>query len=230
MTKDIHANHPVMLIPGVGAPLISRTGTVKAESSFGSEDDIGRSKDGAKADFVAKADHNADNLFIEDVRAYFCVFGRVALTSGLSLQIRSAIDYHYGEGLVRVRFTEYVTRFVRLASRYEEEVTGTTQFGYPSATFIDGSPSRPPQLGSGIFFNDEPAGMKELTANAHRVEAWRKTSSYKYCVMVCGVCRSLLFVFDAFFTICRISARRRRRVQFRALMWFTRCSGFDTAR
>lgn len=82
VTKDIHANHPVMLIPGVGAPLISRTGTVKAESSFGSEDDIGRSKDGAKADFVAKADHNADNLFIEDVRAYFCVFGSVGTDIG----------------------------------------------------------------------------------------------------------------------------------------------------
>lgn len=83
-----------------------------------------------------------------------------------------------------MRFAEYVTRFVRLASRYEEEVTGSTTFGYPSGAFVENL-SRPSQLGSGIVFNDDTLGMKELSANAHRIEAWRKTSSYRYCVIVC---------------------------------------------
>lgn len=87
---------------------------------------------------------------------------------------------------MRLRFTEYVFRFMRLASRYEEEVTGSTQFGYPSGLFIDGTSSRPAKLGSGIVFNDESQGFKELASNAHRIEAWRKTSSYNYCVAVCS--------------------------------------------
>lgn len=83
-----------------------------------------------------------------------------------------------------MRFTEYVTRFVRLASRYEEEVTGNTTFGYPSTPFTEAA-GRPPKLGSGIAFSDEANGWKELVLNAHRIEAWRKTNSYHYLVMVC---------------------------------------------
>jgi len=83
-----------------------------------------------------------------------------------------------------MRFTEYVIRFVRLASRYEEEVTGETRFGYTSAPFMDGTATRGPTLGSGITFGDDALGMRELTANAHRLEAWRQTKSYEYCVQV----------------------------------------------
>jgi len=84
-----------------------------------------------------------------------------------------------------VRFTEYVTRFVRLASRYEEDVTGSTKFGYPSFPFTEATSNRPPQLGSGIVFSDEATRVKELSANANRIEGWRRTNSYQYCVMVC---------------------------------------------
>ncbi|KAJ6546440.1 mesa protein [Mycena vulgaris] len=134
-----------------GMPL----GVPSIETSLGSEEDIvraGNLKEGAKVD------NNADNLFIED--------------------IKSAIEYHYGESLVRVRFAEYVLRFVRLASRYEEDMTGTTRFGYPSSAFDSRLPN--PRLGSGIVFNDESAGRKELAANSQRIEAWRKTNSYEY--------------------------------------------------
>lgn len=82
-----------------------------------------------------------------------------------------------------MRFTEYVTRFVRLASRYEEEITGATKIGFPSSLFTE-LPGRLPQLGSGIVFNDEASCFRELSANAQRIEAWRKTNSYQYCVMV----------------------------------------------
>ncbi|KAJ7807119.1 stabilization of polarity axis-domain-containing protein [Mycena olivaceomarginata] len=60
---------------------------------------------------------------------------------------------------------EYVLRFVRLASRFEEDTTGTTKFGYPSHAYNGRVPN--PRLGSGIF-NDESAGQKELAANLHR--------------------------------------------------------------
>ncbi|KAK7043132.1 hypothetical protein VNI00_008486 [Paramarasmius palmivorus] len=158
VSKDIHTAHPVT---GAGfiAPLISRSGTLKAESSVNNEDEL-RSKEPNKADFVVKTDNTTDNLFIED--------------------IKSAIDYHYGESLVRVRFTEYVARFVRLASRYEEEVSGTTKIGYPNIPFMDTTSVRKAQLGSGVVFPDEVAGLKELAANSHRIEAWRKTNSYHY--------------------------------------------------
>lgn len=84
-----------------------------------------------------------------------------------------------------MRFMEYVSRFVRLASRYEEEVTGTTKFGYPSSFFTE-MPGQAPTLGSGIAFVDEPTCSRELVANAHRIEAWRKTTSYQYCIAVRG--------------------------------------------
>lgn len=70
VAKDIHVTYPVSGFPALGAPLLTRTGTVKAESSFGSEDDAGRvvgGKEGAKSDFVSKTDNNADKIFIEDV-------------------------------------------------------------------------------------------------------------------------------------------------------------------
>jgi hypothetical protein len=69
-------------------------------------------------------------------------------------------------------------RFVRLASRYEELAVGSTKLGYGSAPFSDGS------LGSGIVFPDEGVAYKELTANASRIEGWRRSKSYQYCVQV----------------------------------------------
>ncbi|KAG6831578.1 hypothetical protein H0H87_004797 [Tephrocybe sp. NHM501043] len=163
VAKDIHTTYPVTATPSFGAPLLSRSGTLKAESSMTSEDGDaprGPSNQGGRPDYT-KSDNNADKLFIED--------------------IRSAIDDHFGEGLVRMRFTEYVTRFVRLASRYEEEVTGSTKIGFMSSSYSE-QPGRRSQLGSGIAFSDEAAGMRELMANAQRIEAWRKTNSYQYCV------------------------------------------------
>ncbi|KAF9258849.1 mesa protein [Marasmius fiardii PR-910] len=158
VSKDIHAAHPAAAT-GLLAPLISRTGTLKAEANGGNDDEI-RGKE-SNRDFM-KTDNVMDNVFIED--------------------IKSSIEYHYGESVVRVRFMEYVTRFVRIASRYEEEIIGTTSIGYPNTSFVEGTSTRPPQLGGGTVFTDDQAGYKELSANAHRIEAWRKTNSYHYFV------------------------------------------------
>ncbi|KAL0956922.1 hypothetical protein HGRIS_003026 [Hohenbuehelia grisea] len=162
VAKEINTTYPPAALPSLGGfTLNSRTGTLKSESSAASEDDMARSKD--KAEPGPRAENNVDTLFIED--------------------IRSAIEFRFGETMVRMRFTEYVQRFVRLAARYEESASGgTTNIGCPTVAFCDGSQGRAIRLGSGIMFSDDANPMKELTANAYRIEAWRKTNSYRYCV------------------------------------------------
>jgi hypothetical protein len=91
---------------------------------------------------------------------------------------------------------EFVTRFVRLAARYEEETYGSTKISFPSSNFSPGTPNSQPQLGSGMIFVDEATYMRELSANASRIEGWRKTNSYQYCLAVCCcVLTAFFFVF-----------------------------------
>ncbi|KAF7984698.1 hypothetical protein HWV62_12994 [Athelia sp. TMB] len=164
VSKDIHTAFPVTPISlPAGPSLIARSGTLKAEASLGPEDDAMRiaaaAKDGAqKSDFTAKLD-SADNLFMEDIIL--------------------SISAHFPEGVIRWRFTEYAIRFLRLASRYEEEAFGSTKFGYPSSSFNEG-PDGYGKLGSGIVFVDEALGLKELALNASRIEGWRRTDLYNY--------------------------------------------------
>ncbi|KAJ7815883.1 stabilization of polarity axis-domain-containing protein, partial [Mycena olivaceomarginata] len=120
-----------------------------------------------------------------------------------SANIKLAIEYHYGESLVHVQFTEYVLRFVRLASQFEEDTTGTTKFGYPSHAYDGRAPN--PRLGSGIVFNDESADRKELAANSHRIEAWWKMSSYEY---ICEDFRKAHLGFDLSHQLFRMQNTR----------------------
>ena len=68
--KDIYNSHPASWAPS-SSQLIIRTGTLKAESSVGSEDEVVRvqTKEGGlaqKPEFAGRPD-NADNVFIDDV-------------------------------------------------------------------------------------------------------------------------------------------------------------------
>ena len=66
VSKDIHTTYPAITTIGLAGPLITRSSTLKAESSIGSEDDIARiAKEGSKGDL--SKDNNADKLFIDDV-------------------------------------------------------------------------------------------------------------------------------------------------------------------
>ena len=66
VAKDIHITYPPAVTVGLGGPL-TRSGTLKAESSITSEDELVRmAKEGSKAE--SGKDHNADKVFIEDVR------------------------------------------------------------------------------------------------------------------------------------------------------------------
>lgn len=98
-------------------------------------------------------------------------------------QILGAIQTHYGEPVIRARFTDYVQRFVRIASRYEEETTSATTIGYPCAAYNSAAAvagyGAQASLGAGVVFADEAAGWRELGANAARVERWMKTPSYR---------------------------------------------------
>ena len=67
VAKDIHITYPATVTVGLGSPLLTRSGTLKAESSITSEDELIRmAKEGSKAE--SGKDHNADKVFIEDVR------------------------------------------------------------------------------------------------------------------------------------------------------------------
>ncbi|KAF7324021.1 hypothetical protein MKEN_00624200 [Mycena kentingensis (nom. inval.)] len=112
-----------VISPGSGrAPGLPRAATFNTQAS--------PSSDGAKGDF---SKNDADNAFPETY-------------------IRASIEYHLGETHVRMRFTKYVLRFVRLALRYEEDAYGLIKFGYPSSTFDDRRPI--PRLGSRMVFSD----------------------------------------------------------------------------
>ena len=86
--KDIYANHPATWNP-TSNQLIIRAGTLKAESSVGSEEEVVRvpTKEGAapqKPEVSAKQDH-PDNIFIDDVRpfAVHCIVDVFAHSHGI---------------------------------------------------------------------------------------------------------------------------------------------------
>ncbi|KAM0746057.1 spindle pole body interacting protein [Meredithblackwellia eburnea MCA 4105] len=93
---------------------------------------------------------------------------------GFMDEILSAIQSHYGESTIRARFVDYIYRFVRLASKYEEDLqgSGNSTIGYQVRSYGKSG------LGSGVVFSDEAGGSREVLANAGRIEAWRKTDGY----------------------------------------------------
>ncbi|KAH8101127.1 spindle pole body interacting protein [Cristinia sonorae] len=158
LSKDILISHPPTAVATSAAGL-GRTATLKTEASLGSEEDMLRSNI-PQADKRGEYKSDNDNLFMED--------------------ITSAISFHFGEAHVRARFAEYAWRFVRLAARYEEDILGiNTTIGYPNSSYTDRS-SEGPHLGSGICFADEAAGVRELSSNANRIEAFRRTETYQF--------------------------------------------------
>ena len=91
----------------------------------------------------------------------------------LMKQILAAMASHYGESHIRMRFTDYLNRFVRLAGHQEYLHTGSTRIAYPSVSYREG------QLGSGVVFADDQQRQREMWAHGHRIDAWRKTKSYR---------------------------------------------------
>ncbi|KAL7423106.1 hypothetical protein Q5752_002405 [Cryptotrichosporon argae] len=138
-----------------------------SQSSLGSGSHVGGTSggsgrgDGAADDVAAPAGKMASAAKADSVDAAFMD------------EIQGAMAAHLGEAHIRVRFAEYMERFVRLASYQEFIATGTTRIGWPAQAWRDG------QLGSGAVFADEQARSREMWANGHRIDAWRRTKSYR---------------------------------------------------
>ncbi len=80
-----------------------------------------------------------------------------------------------------MRLGDFVLRFTRLASLYEQESFGETHIGVRSVNYAHG------ELGGGVGVLDELSRAREFSPLCQgRIEAWRKTSSYKYFVGVSG--------------------------------------------
>lgn len=107
---------------------------------------------------------------------------------------------------------------MRLAARYEEDfLSQQTTIGYPNSLYSERLGDRP-RLGGGLCFLDEAAGHRELSANASRIEAWRRTESYKLCQAV-----RIVFPIGTGPLILRfrISRRWSLQVPFKDSMWPT---------
>lgn len=116
------------------------------------EDDPQASTPASKMTAQARAD-DIDNQFMED--------------------ILTAMNNHFGEAHIRLRMVDFVSRFVRLAAYQEYQQTGVVKIGYPSIAYREG------RLGSGVVFADETTKQREMRVNTHRIDAWRRTRSYK---------------------------------------------------
>ena len=113
-----------------------------------------------------------DSIFMEEVS--HGPIGFRIMFDECSFQVLRAIASHNSEAAIRARFSEYVHRFVRLASRYEEENFGWTKIGFRSKK------AKSQELGSGHTFANDGARRSELSSNAARIEGWRGTRSYEY--------------------------------------------------
>lgn len=105
-------------------------------------------------------------------------------------QLSTAVAQHFGETMIRARVAEYVSRFIRIAARYEEGVLGSTSIWFPTLVFSETGVSTAtlglgiPQgfggsLGSGIVFSDESTSVREVAWNSGRIEGWRLTRCYE---------------------------------------------------
>ncbi|KAG8946568.1 hypothetical protein FRC03_001353 [Tulasnella sp. 419] len=164
---------------------------------------LGKEKDGGPGNgagstssgIVSRPD-SYDVQFVEEIRE-LC-----------AQQLTSSVSQNFGETMVRWKFSEYVLRFLRLASRYEETLAPpmtepTTLIGFPSHPFSETGVSGivtgtgvaqgfGGSLGTGLCLTDENVGPKEMSANASRIEGWRGTPCYEYWREV-GVLFRLLF-------------------------------------
>jgi hypothetical protein len=64
VSKDISTAYPYSPPPSLAPQMATRTGTLKAESSLGSEEEFGK----LRTDFSGSKSENYDNMFMEDVR------------------------------------------------------------------------------------------------------------------------------------------------------------------
>lgn len=108
--------------------------------------------------------------------------------------VLASISERRGEGAIRAKFRLWVSKFIRLAAAFEEMVYGasalTIHYAVPeSPTANLQSPIMPVQtpqspmvdpavMGHGYVWPTNADKVRELAANATRIEGWAKTRSY----------------------------------------------------
>jgi hypothetical protein len=110
--------------------------------------------------------------------------------------VLASIAERRGEGAVRLKFRLWILKFIRIAASFEELVYGASAiFAYyppgsplspttatldlPSPmTVLDAALKDPAIAGHGYIWPSQEAKMRELAANATRIEGWTKTRSY----------------------------------------------------
>jgi hypothetical protein len=110
--------------------------------------------------------------------------------------VLASIAERRGEGAVRLKFRLWILKFIRIAASFEELVYGASAiFAYyppgspvspalasqdfPSPMTVLGAALEDPAVaGHGYIWPSQEAKMRELAANATRIEGWTKTRSY----------------------------------------------------
>ncbi|KAI5249097.1 spindle pole body interacting protein [Aureobasidium subglaciale] len=110
--------------------------------------------------------------------------------------VLASIAARRGEGAVRSKFRLWILKFIRITAAFEELVYGasaifayylpgspispsTATMDFPSPmTVLDAAFEDPAVAGHGFVWPSQEAKMRELAANATRIEGWTKTRSY----------------------------------------------------
>ena len=95
-----------------------------------------------------------------------------------------AIASRQGEIVLRAKWRDYITKFVRLAAAFEEAVYGASALYIGAAEADSGSYG---VSGHGYVWVDDIARARELGAQVWRVEGWRNSRSYYALIQDLGV-------------------------------------------
>ncbi|PVI06514.1 spindle pole body interacting protein [Periconia macrospinosa] len=86
-----------------------------------------------------------------------------------------SIANRHGENAIRAKWRSWVLKFSRIAAAFEETVYGASALYIGSHETDVGAYG---VQGHGYVWPDEATKLRELAANAHRIEGWRSTRSY----------------------------------------------------
>ena len=91
--------------------------------------------------------------------------------------VTASIAARHGEAAVRTKFRGWVARFTRVAAALEEAVYGASALAIGAAE-TDSDAFGFGVAGHGLVWADERDRLREVAANASRVDAWRASRSY----------------------------------------------------
>lgn len=87
-------------------------------------------------------------------------------------EIHHLISSRFGEKSVRAKFRDWIIRFTQIAAAFEETVYGT------SPLWI-GHEENHVLKGHGYVWDSETSKTRDLAANLHRIEGWRRSRTYQ---------------------------------------------------